>query len=254
MTLVERPVNLRDIGGYEGREGKTVKKMTLLRSGEITNITEKDKNILLNNYELRTIVDFRSENEKEEAPDTKINGVDYFHIDILKNNTNGATSLKTFKEEANPEAVNNLMNRTYEDFIVDSGAIAGYRQFIDLLLKQNNGSLVFHCFAGKDRTGFAAAIILNILGVSKENILYDYLLTNKMREKENNRIISKMKELGYKENELKAMDIALNVKEEYLISSINKANELYGSLDGYIENALKVDKEERKFLLEKYLI
>ena len=47
MTLVERPVNLRDIGGYEGREGKTVKKMTLLRSGEITNITEKDNKICL---------------------------------------------------------------------------------------------------------------------------------------------------------------------------------------------------------------
>ncbi|WP_100065447.1 tyrosine-protein phosphatase [Miniphocaeibacter massiliensis] len=253
MDRLKRPVNLRDLGGYIGIEEKKVKKFTLLRSGEVTELDKKDKEILTKDYRLKTIVDFRSEKEKEESPDTKIDGTSYYHIDILKNNLGDVTSLENFKKNLTPEIIIEFMENTYKDFITDDGAILGYREFIDLLLKQKDGSLVFHCFAGKDRTGFAAAVILTILGVSKKDIFNDYLLTNIMRREENSRMLAKLKEYGSSKAELEAMDIALNVRKEYLEASFEKANEVYGSLDGYVREALKVDKEERKYLIEKYM-
>ncbi len=254
MNLVKRPVNLRDLGGYLGKDGKRVKKLSLLRSGEITNISQEDKIVLVDDYRLKTIVDLRSESEKENAPDSIIKNVDYFHIDIMKDDMGKNTSLENFKDNMNEEYISKFMEETYKDFIIDKGAIEGYREFMNLLLKQEEGSLIFHCFAGKDRTGFGAAIILTLLGVSKEDIYHDYMLTNKMRADENNKMISQMKNYGMTDEQVKAMEVALNVEKNYLDASYKTAEENFGSLDNYITEALKMNKEERKYLLEKYLI
>lgn len=254
MDIVKRPVNLRDLGGYLGKDGKRVKSLSLLRSGEITNISDDDKKILVNEYKLKTIVDFRSESEKENAPDSIITNVDYFHIDIMKDDMGKNTSLENFQKNMNEEYISKFMEETYRDFIIDKGAVEGYREFMKLLMNQEGGSLIFHCFAGKDRTGFGAALILTLLGVSKKDIYHDYMLTNKMRAEENLKMINKMKDYGMTEEQVKVMDIALNVEKNYLDASYKTAEENFGSLDNYITEAIKVDKEDRKFLLEKYLI
>ncbi len=253
MRNVGRPVNLRDIGGYIGYNNKIVKKSLIFRSGEITEISDKDKDILIKDYNLKTIIDFRSETEKGKAPDSEIEGVNYVHIDIMKNNLEDASSLENFSKQLNSKFILQFMNKTYEDFIRDSGAIEGYREFFNLLINQKDGSLIFHCFAGKDRTGFAAALILTVLGVSKNDILHDYLLTNKMRAEENKRMILQMQNYGMSKKQLEAMDLALNVESEYLESSYSLAEKEYGSLESYIKNALKVDKEEEKYLIEKFM-
>lgn len=253
MKNLIRPVNLRDLGGYLGVDDKRVKNFSLLRSGEVTNISSTEEIMLLEDYKLKTIVDFRSELEITNAPDSEIENTKYFHIDIMKSNSDKTTSLKNFSANMDEESINSYMVNSYRDFIVDGGAVEGYREFFDLLLKQEEGSLLFHCFAGKDRTGFGAALILTVLGVSKDDIYRDYLMTNAMRADENVRILGEMKAHGIPEDKLGVVEIALNVRREYLDMAYDTAVEAYGSLENYIRDAIKLDVEEQKAMVEKYL-
>lgn len=251
MISISRPVNLRDLGGYVGYDGKIVKNDKLLRSGEVTKIDERDKIILIDKYELKTIVDFRSEKEVEDSPDEKMKNVKYHHIDIMKNEGDSNLSLNSLVNNITVDETVNFMKSIYKKFITDEGAIIGYREFIDLVLEQKEGSILFHCYAGKDRTGFAAAILFTILGVSKRDIFHDYLLTNKMRVEENKKIISKMKSYGMSQEQVQAVELALNVDGEYLESAYREAEKNYGSLENYIIDALKVNKEKQEYLIDK---
>lgn len=253
MKLIKKPVNLRDIGGYKGQENRKVKKNKLLRSGEIAKLNKKEEENLISNYKLKTIIDFRNEEEKNKLPDSKIENTDYYHIDIMGDINEKNSSYENLIKNVNINTTNKFMKSIYENFITNKNAIIGYQKFIEILLKQKNGSVLFHCHAGKDRTGFAALIILKILGVSEEDIFKDYLITNEMRKAENTNIIYNLKEKGYTKNELESISLALSVDKSYLQSSINKADEIYGSFDNYIIKALKVNKEMKEILTEKYL-
>lgn len=112
---------------------------------------------------------------------------------------------------------------------------------------------MFHCFAGKDRTGIAAAIVLHILGVSKEDIIKDYLQTNQQRQEANQAIIAGLVKKGLSAEGEKAILIALSVSEDYLLNAFSVAKDSYGSFDNYIKEAIKINYDEQEQLRQIYL-
>lgn len=253
MKDLARPVNFRDLGGLKGADGKRIRPLRILRSGEIVRLSEEEKEILTGKYNLKTIVDLRGEKEYTENPDDEIAGTLYYNIDILKKIHETGADLGSFETVLDVHAADYHMKRLYEQMVSNEGAQRGFRELIELLLKQEEGALLFHCFAGKDRTGLSAAIILTILGVSQEDILEDYLKTNEQRREENSLLIGKLKEQGFTEENCKIAGIALTVNAEYLKEAYRTAEKYYGSFSQYIKEAIKVTKEEEEELRKRYL-
>jgi len=141
----------------------------------------------------------------------------------------------------------------YRELVVSPEARVGYRQFVDVLLG-SKGSVLFHCFAGKDRTGWGAVIVLKILGVSEEDIVSDYLATIEGRKGANSRLIEEQREKGLSQEQLDVFEELMSVKGSYLEAAFNAVEEEYGSFDDYLRQGLGVEDDEITLLRNLYLV
>ena len=232
----QKLANFRDMGGMRGAHGKAVKKNRLLRSGELSKVTEEDIKILKEVYHLYNIVDLRTKNERNSAPDMEIPGTVYYALDFFQGEDDGQAtgSAEQLQQMQSKDQVDRKMKELYRSFIVSAAARQKMYELLQLLLNTAEGSTLIHCFAGKDRTGISAAVILTILGVSKEDIVSDYLETNRLREKENAELLGQLGAAKVPESMLEAVHEALCVRREYLETSYEAAEQKYGSFEQYI--------------------
>lgn len=173
--------NFRDIGDVSVKNGR-LKEGYFYRSGQLVDLDQSDSYYLMNTCKISKIYDFRSPKERKEAPDKKLGKVSYESIDLLEStNKKDSVSLQAMLENANN--IEAAMLTTYEDLVKSDSASIGYRQFLEDILARNS-PCIFHCFAGKVRTGVAAALILKIAGASNQDILADYLQTNQSRKRQ----------------------------------------------------------------------
>jgi protein-tyrosine phosphatase len=189
--------NVRDIGGYAGADGKKIKYGKLIRSGDLNLLTARDIDYLFGKkLGIKTVVDFRSKqltvnddlvvtSEAESAKDRLPEDVDIVWEDTAINESvvvpdYEAVIGSTYADDA---AVIEAVKKGYRRIVVgipgedpDLGdARAQYKKFFKTLLASDGKPVLFHCSAGKDRTGVAAALLLSALGVSREMIIKDYL-------------------------------------------------------------------------------
>jgi protein-tyrosine phosphatase len=167
--------NFRDLGGYQTADGHTVKWRTLFRSGSMHGLTEAD-HAYLDRLGLRVVVDFRDVNERAAEPAVwsgstapRVLTTDY---DNMKAGLMPPGDMRNWTSEQARQA----MAHTYPQMLT-TFAPQYRRMFAELLA--NHAPLAFNCSAGKDRTGVAAALVLTALGVPRETVIQDYLLTNK---------------------------------------------------------------------------
>jgi protein-tyrosine phosphatase len=166
---LEALFNVRDLGGYAAAGGRRVKWGLLYRAGDLNELTARDRAVL-EERGIKTIVDFRSQDERDSAPDCDLSTVAlnrWLPID--------AGSFFSLAELRTSDAMEALMEELYRALADKSRD--QYREFFALLEDAENLPLLFHCSAGKDRTGFGAALILSALGVDREQIYDDYLLS-----------------------------------------------------------------------------
>jgi protein-tyrosine phosphatase len=247
--------NFRDIGGIKNTEGKIVAREVFLRSGELSQLDKKDEQRLKENYRLGKIVDLRSDAEVSERPDKSVIGTEYIHIDILKDIHDEGASISDFVKIGSPEKSADYMEKLYADIALDQAAQAGYTNFFDQILSlKERESLLFHCFAGKDRTGIAAALVLETLDVPKEAIYADYMLTNKLRKTENALLLAQAKETNLPPANLKALEVALNVESRYLDNFYWAVKKNYGDCKTYLKEAIGIDKEKTEFIKHRFLL
>lgn len=172
------PGNLRDLGGYPTADGRTIRWGRLYRSDHLGRLSARDLR-WLRALELAVVVDFRSSAEKAEAPNRLPGGqvIRVAELPIFENDDSAVTG-RAVKERIlrgdiagmNADA---MLIAAYEELVTKFTPV--YRQFMAEVLAARGAPLLFHCSSGKDRTGFAAAIILRLLGVPEEVILADYL-------------------------------------------------------------------------------
>lgn len=241
--------NFRDIGGYETPYG-TLATGSFYRSGELTNLTEEQVDFLQNDKKIKHIFDFRSIKEILQKPDTEISGITFENIDVLASESNDNGSLKGML--ANVKNPHGEMLKTYEELVTNQSAQKGYRLFLEKLLKIE-GPILFHCFAGKDRAGYAAALILKIAGVSERNILKDYLLTNSLRQQANQQIIDTYQaELSAPEvTQLKQL---LRVDQAYLEQAKKVMEQQFGTFENYLFFGLKLDPIYLELFRSKFIL
>lgn len=253
-------VNFRDLGGIQTQDGRKIAAKRLLRCGDISVLTEETICVLEKEYNVVHTIDFRTEKERGKAPDCEIPGakrhvIDFFPGEDLMGHGNQATGSKEQLMKMQDVALlHHYMKKLYAEFITTDTARKALHEFLQILLHTEKGAVLFHCFAGKDRTGIAAAVILTILGVSKESILKDYLETNHMRERANQSILEDLRQKGAPERMIETVKAALSVEKDYLNESFRIAEQDYGSFENYIEKGIGTDKKEWKRLRSLYLV
>lgn len=248
-------INFRDLGGIPTENGKRIKSKKILRSAEIVDLCNDDRELLINDYNLKTIIDFRSQDEVEDRPDDKFEGVKYYNIDVLENLKNSKiikNSKRNLENIKSVKEVMELMTSVYETLVTDENSSAGYRKFLDEFLMLNEGSLIFHCFAGKDRTGIAAAIILTLLGVKEDDIFVDYMLTNKLRAKNIGEKTAILKDQGKSQEFIECYKTAMSVEESYLRHAYDTAKNKNGSFYNHVATILNISDNEIDKLREMY--
>lgn len=248
-------VNFRDLGGISSATGKKVRTGRLLRSGELSSLPQEDIRVLKEVCHLVNIVDLRTENERTASPDTEISGTHYTALDFFPGEAAGKADCSEDRLESMPsvEALHETMESTYVSFVADETVRSALHEFLRLLLRTETGATLFHCFAGKDRTGITAAVILTVLGVSKEAIMEDYLETNALRREANEQIIGYFQKQGKTGAVLDTIRAALCVEARYLERAYEAAEERYGSFEGYILDGIGLAESDWEKLRLMYL-
>ena len=250
---METVVNFRDLGGLKTASGQTVKSKRILRSGQLVGVSEDDRSTLEKDYQLKKIIDFRSEDEIKREPDDVLEGTTYHHIDIMAGIHTMNASLESMLVSSKEDTVDQAMKKIYEEMITNDTAQRGYNTFITELSLQERGSTLFHCFAGKDRTGVGALLFLSILGVDKQQILGDYLKTNQQRKKANEALIKAMSASFTNPAQAAILEKLLSVNQGYLDHAFEIITEKYRGLNCYITDVLQISQNEQKALRENYL-
>lgn len=264
---LEGLVNTRDLGGFETIDGKKIKSCRLIRSGQLCHGTENDIKKLVEEYQLKTVVDFRTETERKGQPDPEIAGVKYIINPILREETMGITREKEGEKKdglaemmafiSRPEFdVTAYMSGIYESIVSDAYSIGQYQKFFDILLAQDEGAVLWHCSAGKDRVGVGTALLLTALGVPREIILKDYVRVNDFVKKQNDikiEVLLRNVPEASREHLRAGIEGMFTVREEYMSSVFKKLEEIYGSVENCLGKAIGLDAEEKVKLKKMYL-
>ncbi|MGJ1261078.1 tyrosine-protein phosphatase [Sphingobacterium spiritivorum] len=241
LVKLEGTVNFRDIGGYPTDDGKIVKWGKIYRSEALDKLTDADRDSL-GHRKIDHVVDFRGNGEAAKAPDKLPENTNY----LLLPAGSASTDLKKIFEQMTDG------EKAMETFYSNTGAmVPRYRPFFqEVLALPDSSALVFHCTAGKDRTGIAAALLLFALGVSEDVILSVFLATNTYRKEENSKGIQHLIQMGV--SQTVASDI-MAVKTGYLRAALDAINKEYGSVQGFFHRGLGLTDVDIRTLKQKFV-
>ncbi len=231
--------NFRDLGGYVGIDGRSVRWRRLFRSDHLAALTPGDAQAL-QSLGVSRAFDFRGVDERAAVP-YALSGVIQHPLPIEPTVVQRLKELAEAGRTITPEHTEALMVETYRAFVHDNAD-----RFASLFahLLDSDAPLVFHCTAGKDRTGFAAALILLALGVPREVVMQDYLLTNQLY---------RMPELPHARAPQEVLNVLWRVQQEFLEAALQAVDHDHGGVDHYLARQLGVRATERQRLSELYL-
>lgn len=248
--------NTRDLGALVTEDGRHILPRKLLRSGNLYHISLADQKILSEEYHLTKVIDFRISKEREKKPDTLMANVKYCRIPIVDEETSTDIHIgNRIDLILNGEITEEKMCILYENFIKDQYCVKQYARFLDELLHQDDGAVLWHSNFGKDRTGIGTALLLCVLGVSRDVIMEDFLRSNIYLDSELEYTIRLLEAKTIVSPEImERMRILFKVKEEYLKTVFDTIDRYYGNADRFIRRALYLTPKAIEDLKNKYLI
>jgi len=245
--------NFRDLGGYRTVDGKSVVWGILYRSDQLQKLTNTDLKYLTA-LVLDRIIDFRAAHEKEEAPDRipPNSDIRIVEIPILDSSTEVWRDTHDQLIKDNLKNIDSVKSMIETNIELATRFTPQMRQFVHELFSASGRPVLFHCAAGKDRTGFAAAILLRILGVPLEVVMEDHLLSNQYYLSAHSWslfLIRLMKGKRFS-NVVKGF---LEVRPAYLCAAFEAIDREFGSFEKYVHNGLGLTEQDIKHLRNLYL-
>ena len=232
--------NFRDLGGYVGRDGRPLRWGRLFRS-DLPADLGADDHALLAARGLTHSFDFRGMDERAATP-YQLPGVQQRHLAIEPSVVQRMQELAAAGQTMTAPVVTGLMEELYRSLVNDHAD--RFAELFDHLL-QTDTPLVFHCTAGKDRTGVAAALILLALGVPRDVVLQDYLLSNELYRRPPGLPRSDMPP--------EALAVLWRVQAGFLHAALDAVDADQGGLDAYLQHRLGVGPAARERLRQRYL-
>ncbi|WP_372727785.1 tyrosine-protein phosphatase [Nocardioides sp.] len=234
--------NFRDVAGpgagYPTTDGGHVRPGVLYRSNDLQ-LSAEDL-LVLSGMGLRGVLDLRTRDEIEALPDAVVPGAGWHHFDVSGIPMDDALELA---DRADAEA---LMQRVYRGFVEDVRSRTQYGAFLTHLAT-HDGPQLFHCTTGKDRSGWAAALLLHVAGVAEDVILADYLLTNDYAHATRNRYLT-MVEAAFGADRVAVFEPLFVADPGYLDTAYAAVATSYGDLDAYLSAGLGLTDAAREQL------
>ncbi|RHA38591.1 tyrosine-protein phosphatase [Cellulomonas rhizosphaerae] len=231
--------NLRDLGGRPTRDGALVATGVVFRSAELADeaIAGDPELAALG---LRTIVDLRTGAEREARPDRVPAGAQLVELDVLADLPTGAAAqVATLFEEHGGRIeghdVVDQMRSTYRSFVTSAAARQAYAGLVRVVIDPARVPVLFHCTAGKDRTGWAATILLLAAGVTREEVADEYLAVNPAVRAAYAPLLAQFAASG---GDPAALAPFLEVRADYLQAAFDQIDASYGSFDAYLRDGL----------------
>ena len=243
-SILSSQPNFRDLGGIRTMDGRKVKPGLLFRSGDFFSLTTEDL-ARLAEMKLACIIDLRAKREIDRRPGKTIGTVkEIIHIDIHDAARDRA---EKFLEEDDAEGLETVLTGDYIRMVGTHQR--DFRKFLEILANTENLPLVYHCAAGKDRTGLATVFLLSALGVNMQHIWDDYMATNEFTRTYAEKIILKVTESGKNGEILRPL---LEVRREYLQAALDEITGISGSLQDFVNVVLKANtaKLQGKYLTD----
>jgi protein-tyrosine phosphatase len=254
MTLgLQNATNARDLGGIVTLDGRRVRTGVLFRANSLANLTGADVDVLAR-LGLACVIDFRDATEVARVGHDRLppgprhvslpildmgHNVDVFALiaDVVQGNADAA-ELDFLREEAPGGGAPEMMAGIYRQFVTSARSRSAFGQALRLAASAESLPLLFHCAAGKDRTGWLAAVILTVFNVDRDAILTDYLRTNELTTGTVERVLGV---LDGKVPDPKVILPMLQARAGYLDAAFAEAERSYGSMDGYLRDGLGAD-------------
>jgi protein-tyrosine phosphatase len=234
--------NFRDLGGYRATSGRVTRHRKLLRSDHLGNLALHDISVLATHLgEAVRVLDLRGVAEREAAA-CAIPGATVHSLPIEPTIVQKLTDAIESGERLTAADTVALMQETYRNFVRSN--TPRFAALFEHALAFNEAPLVFHCTAGKDRTGLAAALLLRALDVPQEDVMRDYLITNE-----------RFKPPAPAGDALSrdVLQVLWRVQPDFLHAAFDTIDEHYGSLAAYFQEGLGLREVERERLRELYL-
>lgn len=253
---IEGMINFRDMGGYRTKSNKIVKWGKIYRSGHLYNASETGLDYI-DKLELNTIIDFRSSNELKKYPNPKYENIETYNIDpnahaaelsaqftSSKDNEDLNLVKEIVKQKENGSLVSRyeIIMEQYKNFVLKKESLEAFKQMIEVMGDIKTPPVLLHCRGGKDRTGFGALLILGILGVPKETIVYDYMLTQENRIERNKTKMNNYLKYTNDKDVLNYLSSLIETRPEFIEASIDLIEGRFGDIENFVHKQLGVSK------------
>ena len=253
---LEGGCNFRDFGGYQTQDGRTVRRGLLFRSGVLAHLTDADQQAV-QRLGIHTIIDMRREKERVKEPtrwpSASVRIVHHDHA-MDAASLNWIVLNQTQSVETAREALISLY-QTMPEWLAT--------RLHDLFAALAAGELplLLHCSAGKDRTGFGSALILEALGVPRATVLADYVLTNQAVDLEAFVLRHHEAGMGLTDAEHPLLSVPPEARKAmlaadpaYLVAALERVDQQHGSASGYISRTLGLGDAVITQLRERLLL
>ncbi len=249
--------NLRDLGGYPTRDRRTVATGLAYRSDQLSGITPEDM-AKLAAFNFKVDYDLRTAAERDKRPDELPPGVENVWLNVLADSPqSGPAQLEKLLRDP-PQA-----NKVLGNGQVEAAFKQAYREFVSLpsaktefgrlfrgLAERSQLPALFHCTTGKDRTGWAAAALLELLGVPRDIIMADYLRSNDTIIPKYQAAIAAFVAAG---GDPAIPEAIIGVQDAYLNASFDEMKTQYGTIENYFVKGLAIDTDGQQALRAVYL-
>ena len=235
---LEGASNFRDVGGYPASDGRSVRWRKIFRSNHLGHLTEADIDIV-RKLGVKTAFDFRGSEERTAAV-CKVEEIDVHSLPIEPTVVAALRARLQARALSSADALD-IMRESYRGYVRLN--THSFRELFAQILK-DTAPLVIHCTAGKDRTGFACALVLHALGVPSEVISDDYLLTNRFYRRDPNASPDLPDDVR---------NAIGSVEASFLAAGFEAVRADYGGLEGYFRDGLGLGESERAELKARYL-
>jgi protein-tyrosine phosphatase len=244
--------NFRDYGGYAGADGATVKRGLLWRSAQHGDASPADLDAI-HLLGITNVIDLRGPSERDAKPCVRHNDFAAQVWTYPEQTAGLALHTEAANGVATAAEARDAMLRLYQGIAFRENLVPMLRLYLELLARGDEPSLV-HCVAGKDRTGFAVAILQRILGVHPDDAMADYLLTNSAAKLDERIASGAFRDLPrYASYDPETVRALWGVEAAYLEAAFAAIADRYASLDAYLEQVLGMDQAKRVALRSLYL-
>lgn len=245
---MEKVLNFRDMGGYKTADGREVKPGLIFRSADLSAMTEKDIS-LLQSLGITAIFDYRDDHEAEKQPDPVIPSVRNIRVPAINNPAVTSADFEKDMLKQLEQMPLEIMTEMYGKMALNN---TSFKALMQLFENQEGTAFLHHCMGGRDRTGVGGALILLTLGVDKETIIADYLISNETLAPMNEQMKERLRPHLSAEKLEEIME-NMRLRAEFLEAVFNAIESGYGTFEAYLEQEFGIDAERRAKLQNYYL-